>query len=101
MVVMRDEQFEAHGIERKNKARVAKEKTAKTQRKQAPVQSRRADTSQPAFNSNRSSHGGGGGAFNPLMLLPFAVFAVDRIKKGGFIASLDTLGGKEVVGEFP
>ncbi len=86
MIVMRDEQFEAHGIERKNKARVAIEKTAKTQRAQAPVKSRRADTSQPAFNSNRSSHGGGGGgAFNPLMLLPFVVFAVYRIKKGGFI----------------
>ena len=87
MIVMRDEQFETHGVERKNKARVAKEKTAKTQRKQAPVQSRRADTSQPAFNSNRSSHGGGGGggAFNPLMLLPFVVFAVYRRKRGGFI----------------
>ncbi|WP_299875518.1 VIT and VWA domain-containing protein [uncultured Cocleimonas sp.] len=86
MIVMRDEQFEAHGIERKNKARVAKEQKAKTQRAQAPVQSRRADTSQPAFTSNRSSHGGGGGgAFNPLMLLPFVVFAVYRRKKGGFI----------------
>ncbi|MEB8433270.1 VIT domain-containing protein [Cocleimonas sp. KMM 6892] len=86
MIVMRDEQFEAHGIERKNKARVAKEQTAKTQRAQAPVQSRRADTSQPAFTSNRSSHGGGGGgAFNPLMLLPFVVFAVYRRRKGGFI----------------
>ena len=83
---MRDEQFEAQGIERKNKARVAKEKTAKTQHAQAPVQSRRADTSQPAFTSNRSSHGGGGGgAFNPLMLLPFVVFAVYRRRKGGFI----------------
>jgi len=85
MIVMRDEQFEAHGIERKNKARVAKEKTAKTQRAQAPVKTRRADTTQPAFNSNRSSHGGGGGAFNPLMLLPLVVFAVYRRKKGGLI----------------
>ncbi len=88
MIVMRDEQFEAHGIERKNKARVAKEQTAKTQRAQAPVQSRRADTSQPAFTSNRSSHGGGGGAFNPLMLLPFVVFAVYRRKKGGFLGEI-------------
>ena len=78
MIVMRDEQFEAQGIERKNKDRVAKEKTAKTQRTQAPVQSRRADTSQLVFTSNRSSHGGGGGAFNPLMLLPFVMFAAYR-----------------------
>ena len=79
MIVMRDEQFEANGIERKNKARVAKEKTAKTQRAQTPVKSHRIDTSQPAFTSNRSSHGGGGGGvFNPLMLLPFVLLAVYR-----------------------
>ncbi len=79
MIVMRDEQFEANGIERKNKARVAKEKTAKTQRAQTPVKSHRIDTSQPAFTSNRSSHGdGGGGVFNPLMLLPFVLLAVYR-----------------------
>ena len=92
MIVMRDEQFEAHGIERKNKARVAKEKTAKTaktQRAQAPVQSRRADTSQPAFTSNRSSHGGGGGAFNPLMLLPFVLVAVYRRRNASKIVGGD------------
>ncbi len=81
MIVMRDEQFAAHGIERKNKVRVAKEKQAKIQRAQVPVQSRRVDNSQPAFKSNRSSHSGGGGAFNPLMLLPFVVFALYRRKK--------------------
>ena len=90
MIVMRDEQFEAHGIERKNKARVAKEKTAKTQRAQAPVQSRQADSSQPAFNSNRSSHdsskgNGGGGSVSPLMLLPFLFVAVCRRNRGGLI----------------
>jgi len=84
MIVMRDEQFQVHGIERKNKKRRAKEQTAKKQRAQAPVQSRRADTSQPAFTLNRSSHGGGGGgAFNPLMLIPFVMFAVYRRKRGG------------------
>jgi len=87
MIVMRDEQFEAHGIQRKNKARVSKEQTAKIQRAQSPIKSRRADASKPAFTSNRSSHGssqgGGGGAFNPLMLLPFVVFAVYRRRKGG------------------
>ena len=83
MLVMQDEQFEAHGIERKNKTRVAKEQAAKTQRAQAPVQSRRADTAQPAFKSNRSSFsgGGGGGSINPLMLLPFILLAVYRRKK--------------------
>ena len=84
MIVMRDEQFEKHGIERKNKDRVAKEQAAKKQRAAAPVQSNRVDNSQPAFNSKRSSHGGGG-AFNPLMLLPFVVFVIYRRKKGGLI----------------
>ena len=85
MIVMRDEQFEANGIERKNKDRVAKEQTAKTQRTATPVQSNRIDNSQPAFNSNRSSHSGGGGAFNPIMLLPFVLIAFYRKKRGGFI----------------
>lgn len=87
MIVMRDEQFEAHGIERKNKERVAKEQAAKSQRAAAPVKPRRVDNSQAAFNSNRSSHGGGsgGGAFNPLMLLPFVLIAVCRRKNGDFI----------------
>jgi len=84
MIVMSDEQFEAHGIDRKNKARVAKEQAAKTQRAVSPVKQRRVDNSQPAFNSNRPSHGGGG-AFNPLMILPLALFAILRRRKGGFI----------------
>ena len=71
-----------HTVSNVKKVRVSKEKTAKTQRAQAPVQSCRADTSQPAFTSNRSSHGGGG-AFNPLMLLSFVVFAAYRRRKGG------------------
>lgn len=75
MIVMRDEQFTAHGIERKNKTRVSKEQMAKQQRAQAPVQQRRVDNSQPAFNKKRPSHSSGGGAFNPLILLLLGLFA--------------------------
>jgi len=82
MIVMRDEQFEAHGIERKNKKRREKEQLAKQQRAAAPVASRRVDTQQPAFKSTRPSFsGGGGGAFNPLMLLPLILLSFYRRKK--------------------
>ncbi len=84
MIVMRDEQFEAHGIERKNKKRREKEQLAKKQRAQSPVASRRVDAQQPAFKSKRSSFnlgGGGGGAFNPLMFLPLILLGFYRRKK--------------------
>ena len=81
MLVMRDEQFAQHGIQRKNKSRVAKEQIAKQQRAQAPVQQRRVDNAQPAFTNNRPSHGSGGGAFNPLMLLLLSLFAVLKIRR--------------------
>ena len=81
MIVMRDEQFAAHGIERKNKQRRAKEEQAKTQRSQAPVVSHRVDTSKPAFSKPRASHssgGGGGGSLSFLLLLPLVLLGVFR-----------------------
>lgn len=78
MVVMRDEQFEARGIERKNRDRRTLETQAATTRAAAPVTSRQADKSQPAFNKPRSSYSGGGstggGSFSTgLMLLLLAL----------------------------
>ncbi len=61
MVVMRDEQFEARGIERKNRDRRQQETRAAANRAAAPVVNRRADTRQPAFKQQRASHSGGGG----------------------------------------
>ncbi len=82
MIVMRDEQFAAHGIERKNKKRIEKEQQAKQQRAQAPVTSHRVDTQQPAFTTHRPSFGGGGGgAFNPLMYMPLVLLVLYRRKK--------------------
>ncbi len=82
MIVMRDEQFEAHGIERKNKKRRTKEQQAKQQRALAPVVNHRVDTNQPAFKSSRPSFGGGGGgAFNPLMYLPLVLLMFYRRRK--------------------
>ena len=82
MIVMRDEQFKAHGIERKNKKRHEKEQLAKQQRSQAPVVNHRVDTHQPAFKSPRPSFGGGGGrAFNPLMYMPLVLLVLYRRRK--------------------
>lgn len=81
MIVMRDEQFAAHGIERKNKQRRAKETQAQAQRSQTPVVNHRVDTNTPAFNQPRASHqssGGGGGALSFLLLLPLAILAFLR-----------------------
>ena len=84
MVVMRDEQFEARGIERKNKERRAKEVQAQQQRQAAPVQNHRVDSSAPAFSNTAPvyrSSGSGGGAFGWewLMLLAAAPFL--RLRK--------------------
>ncbi|OED43201.1 hypothetical protein AB833_04310 [Chromatiales bacterium (ex Bugula neritina AB1)] len=61
MVVMRDEQFEARGIERNNKQRRTLETQAATTRAAAPVVSHRKDTQQPAFKRRRPSFSGSGG----------------------------------------
>ncbi|HHJ20782.1 MAG TPA: VWA domain-containing protein [Gammaproteobacteria bacterium] len=74
MVVMRDEQFTTHGIERRNKARRAREVSAQQQRLAAPVQSYRVDTATPAFHQPRASFNGGGGSFwELLMMLPLLI----------------------------
>jgi Ca-activated chloride channel family protein len=79
MVVVREEVFDAHGIERGNRDRLAVEEAARQQRAQRAAVSRRADSQQPMYSANRPSHGGsGGGALDPwavLLLLPLAWFA--------------------------
>ncbi len=72
MVVLRDEVFDARGIKRNNRDRLAIEDQARQQRAAQPVQSRRVDTAQPMYSSPRTSHGGGafGGWLLGLLLLP-------------------------------
>jgi Ca-activated chloride channel family protein len=74
MVVVRDEIFDALGIERSNRDRLAVEQAARQQRAQRPPVSRRADRQQPMYSSNRPGHSGSG-ALDPwtvLLLLPLA-----------------------------
>lgn len=60
MIVLREEVFQQHGIERRNRDRLALEQQAQQQRAQQPVQSRRVDASQPMFQTNQPSFHGGG-----------------------------------------
>lgn len=93
MVVMRNEQFTARNIERKNQARRNTETTAAQQRALQPVQNNRVDQSTPAFNKpaptyRRSSGGSGGGSmgleslFLTLMMLPLVVVRCVRRRAG-------------------
>ena len=74
MVVVRNEVFDSHGIERSNQARRTAEELALLQRAQRPAVSRRVDSQQPMYSSNRASHNGSGAldAWTLLLLLPLA-----------------------------
>jgi Ca-activated chloride channel family protein len=69
MVVLPDEAFERHGVERRNRERVAREHAAQARRAATPVASHRIDASQPAFDRPAPSLGGGSGAVDPLSAL--------------------------------
>jgi len=72
MVVVRDEVFDAQGIKRSNQARRAAEEAAQAARAQRPAVSRRVDTQQPMYTSDRASHNGSGAldVWTLLLLLP-------------------------------
>ncbi len=72
MVVVRNEVFDAHGIQRNNQMRRVTEQAARQQRAQDPAVSRRVDSQQPMYSSSRPSHKGGGAldAWTLLLLLP-------------------------------
>lgn len=67
MIVMRDDAFQAYGIDRNNRDRLAVEHKAQQQRAVSAVQSNRVDTHQPMYSQSRPSMGGG--SFDPLMFL--------------------------------
>ena len=78
MLVVGEEVFLKHGIERRNQKRLVIEQAAQQQRAQNPVQNHRVDTQKPMYKTKRadtrqrSSGGGfGGGAVGPWWLLLF------------------------------
>jgi Ca-activated chloride channel family protein len=74
MVVVRDEVFEQRGIQRNNQQRLAVEEAARQQRASQPAPSRRVDSQQPMYSSNRPHFGGSGGGaldgWSLILLLP-------------------------------
>jgi len=75
MIVLSEDGFARHNIERKNRERVARETAAQSLRASRPAQTYRVDTERPAFKhraprlSRGGGGGGGGGAIDPLGLL--------------------------------
>jgi Ca-activated chloride channel family protein len=82
MLVLREEQFSARSIERRNQRRRTVEQAAQQQRAQRAPVSRRVDQQQPMYHSSRPSHSGGSGALDVwslLLVLPLlAVFVRAR-----------------------
>ncbi|MGH0034614.1 MAG: MprA protease, GlyGly-CTERM protein-sorting domain-containing form [Myxococcota bacterium] len=86
MLVLADEAFERHGIERRNRDRVAVERAARSRRQAQPVRSHRVDERKPAFDlPSPSIGGGGGGAIDPMsgLLLLAAGAAAWRGRRNG------------------
>ena len=81
MIVLREEQFIARSITRKNQQRTSLEQMSQQQRAQRQVVSRRVDTQQPMYKSNRADHSSGSGAVGPwliLMILPLLFIFIRR-----------------------
>ncbi|AWB68483.1 hypothetical protein C2869_19675 [Saccharobesus litoralis] len=84
MIVMTEEQFAAHNIDRKNKQRVGNEKQARQQRQAQGVQDNRVDKQQPMYNSPRPSHSGSGGSLGYgflILILGLTIGRVARVKR--------------------
>ena len=69
MIVLREERYQELGINRLNRSRVENEQLARQERMRQGVRNNRVDTQQPMYAEQRPSHGNGGGAFDPWMLL--------------------------------
>jgi len=59
MLLLNDEAFARHGVERRNQARVATEHAAQARRAQQPAPGRRVDRQRPMFDRPAPSFGGG------------------------------------------
>ncbi len=83
MVVMREEQFAARGVDRNNQQRRQVELAAQRVRASQDVQITRVDTEQPAFNKPRATYSGGNGggamSWEIVLLFPFLLLASIRL----------------------
>ncbi len=72
MLVLDDDAFQRHGIDRRNRDRIAGERLAQQARAALPPAPTRVDTQQPMFQGKKASRirlpSGGGGAIDPISL---------------------------------
>lgn len=95
MLVLSDEAFTRHGIERRNKDRIATERKAQATRRTRPPVNRRVDRSQPMYpdrahdtsRRDRSGGGGGGGGGGAGALDPFSVGLALALAAAGVAAA--------------
>jgi Ca-activated chloride channel family protein len=80
MIVLRDDRFEALGINRSNRDRTDREQLARQQRTLHGVRNNRVDQIQPMYSQPRAGHGNGGGALGPWMLLLFLPLLLQRLR---------------------
>ncbi|MEM7053804.1 MAG: VIT and VWA domain-containing protein [Pseudomonadota bacterium] len=73
MLVLTEERFAELGIERRNRDRLVREALARQDRASQGVRHHRVDGEQPISSRPRASHGNGGGALNPWMLVLLAL----------------------------
>jgi len=83
MLVVRDEVFDALGIKRTNRDRVAGERSVREQRAAQQPVSRRVDQQQPMFNQSRPSHTGGGALGLELLFLGLLALFGRHLRTGG------------------
>jgi Ca-activated chloride channel family protein len=83
MVVMREEQFEARGIDRRNRDRRQLEQAAASGRTSMPVQKRRVDGHSPISSTPRASHGGGAMGIEIIFLAVILLLVHARRAKAG------------------
>lgn len=69
MIVLHEDRYKELGINRFNRARLEKEQLARQERTVQGVRDNRVDHHQPMYSQPRTSHGNGGGAYGPWMLL--------------------------------
>ncbi len=87
MLVLDDAAFTRHGVERHNRARVAREQYAQAQRAAQLVKHHRVDAKKPMFDLPTPSFGGG--AIHPaaaIFVLIFGVIAAWRLRRIGLIS---------------
>ena len=80
MIVLREERYKELGINRFNQTRVINEQLARQERLVQGTRDNRVDHNQPMYSKPRASHGNGGGAFGPWMLLLLLPLMMQHLK---------------------